>query len=116
MAVDRIEKLFHVDLYDGSFVAPLHPGDPHVVLHIQRGPDGPFPVKTRIGAVYKYGPVDVLQGFMDGSLHDLVPELRNVEAALFWLRDRPVTIGARDILLLSLIWVWPRFDRRELTP
>ena len=93
-----------------------HPGDPHVVLHIQRGPDGPFPVKTRIGAVYKYGPVDVLQGFMDGSLHDLVPELRNVEAALFWLRDRPVTIGARDILLLSLIWVWPRFDRRELTP
>ena len=116
MAVDRIEKLFHVDLYDGSFVAPLHPGDPHVVLHIQRGPDGPFPVKTRIGAVYKYGPVDVLQGFMDGSLHDLVPELWNVEAALLWLRDRPVTIGARDILLLSLIWVWPRFDRRELTP
>ena len=86
------------------------------MLHIQRGPDGPLPVETRIRAVYKYRAIDVLQNFMDGSLYDLVPELRNVEAALLWLLNHSVAIGARNILLLPLVWVWPYFDCRELTP
>ena len=46
-AVDAVEKLADVDLDDRRLVAPLHAGDPHVMLYVEGGSDGAFSVHTR---------------------------------------------------------------------
>ena len=116
MAVDRIEILLNVELDDGGVLAPFHAGDPHVVLHVERGPDGPLPVLTRKRTVDEHGPVNALQLLMNGELDNLVPELWDVEAPRLRLRDRLVPIRARPVFLLSLGGVGSRPNGLERPP
>ena len=98
MAVDAIEKLLDVDLDDRCLVAPFHAGDPHVVLHVERRPDGALAVHTGEGTVNEDGAEKVLELLMDDKLHDLIPKVRYVEAPGLRLRDRPVTVRAGTVL------------------
>ncbi len=116
MAVDRVKILLDVELDDGGIFAPLHTGDPHVMLHVERGTDGALPVLTRKRTIDEHGPEDALQLLMDGELDDLVSELWDVKAPRLRLRDRLMPIWARPIFFLTLGGVWPRPNGLEPPP
>ena len=59
-AVDGIKELSGVDLDDRRVVAPFHPGDPHVVLHLEGGADRASPVLASKRAVDEHGPEHAL--------------------------------------------------------
>ena len=77
VAVDGVEELPGVYFNDGHIVAPLHAGDPHVVLHLEGGADRASPVLASERSVDEHGPEDVLQLLMDDELHHLVAESRD---------------------------------------